>query len=176
MGLLTLVKLLNNDKYNQVIAAVGQGGAMQKDFEDTGHPVTVFNKKFAFDFSLIDKVADLMRKEKIDIVLTTLFYADVIGAFAARRADVPVVISWEVVSHPFKFRHTYAYKKALKHMDMVVPVSHAIRHQIMKERGVPEKKSQTIHYGVDTEKYAVKDGKKMRRELGLADDEIVFGA
>lgn len=175
MGLLTLVKLLNKNKYNQVIAAVGQGGPMQKDFEATGHRVEVFNKKFAFDVSLIGKVAELMKAEKIDIVLTTLFYADVIGAFAANRAGVPVVISWEVVSHPFKFRHLYAYKKALKYIDMVVPVSHAIRKQIMTERGVPTEKAQTIHYGVDTEKYAVKDGQKMRQQLGLADDEIVFG-
>jgi len=175
MGLLTLIKLLNKEKYHQVIAAVGQGGPLQKDFEATGCRVEVFNKKFAFDFSLIGKVADLMKSEKIDIVLTTLFYADVIGAFAAKRAGVPVVISWEVVSHPFKFRHLFAYKKALKQIDMVVPVSHAIRRQIMAERGVPAEKAQTIHYGVDTVKYAVKDGQKMRRQLGLADGDIVFG-
>lgn len=175
VGLLTLVKLLNREKYNQVICSVGQGGPLQKEFEETGYPVKVFKKKFAFDFSLIPKVAQLMKSEKIDIVLTTLFYADVIGAFAAHRAGVPVDISWEVVSHPFKFRHTYAYKKAMKHIDMVVPVSHAIRRQIIAERGVPEEKAQTIHYGVDTVKYAVKDGKAKRKELGIADDEIVFG-
>lgn len=175
IGLLTLVKLLNRDKYHQVICSVGQGGPLQPDFEATGYRVEVFNKKRSFDFSLITKVADLMRSEKIDIVLTTLFYADVIGAFASKRAGVPVDISWEVVSHPFKFHHTYAYKKALRHIDMVVPVSHAIGRQVMAERGVPQSKIHTIHYGVDIQKYHVRDGAAKRTELGLRPDEIVFG-
>lgn len=175
MGLLTLVKRLNPEKYHQVICAVGQGGPLQPDFEATGYRVEVLSKKRSFDFSLIRQVANLMREEKIDIVLTTLFYADVIGAFAALRAKVPVVISWEVVSHPFKFRHMFAYKRALKNIDMVVPVSHAIGRQLMKEREVPEEKIHTIHYGVDTEKYCPKDGAAMRQQLGISDDTIVFG-
>ncbi|MBN2090018.1 glycosyltransferase [candidate division KSB1 bacterium] len=175
IGLLTLVKLLNREKYHQVICAVGQGGPLQPDFEATGYRVEVFNKKRSFDFSLITKVAKLMQEEKIDIVLTTLFYADVIGAFASNRAGVPVDISWEVVSHPFKFHHTYAYKRALRHIDMVVPVSHAIGRQVMAERGVPQSKIHTIHYGVDIEKYNVRDGVAKRAELGLRPDEVVFG-
>ncbi len=175
IGLLTLVKLLNREKYHQVICAVGQGGPLQPDFEATGYQVKVFDKKRSFDFSLIAKVANLMQKEKIDIVLTTLFYADVIGAFAAHRAGVPVDISWEVVSHPFKFHHTYAYKRALRHIDMVVPVSHAIGRQVMAERGVPQAKIHTIHYGVDIQKYNIRNGANRRAELGLRPDEIVFG-
>ena len=122
IGLLTLTRLLNKEKFNQVICAVGQGGALQEEFEKGGHRVEVINKKHSFDFSQIVQVARLMQEEKIDIVLTTLFYADVIGAFAAKRANVPVDISWEVVSHPFKYRHMFGYKRALKHIDMVVPV------------------------------------------------------
>jgi len=175
MGLLTLVKLLNPQKYNQFIGAVGQGGPLQKDFEATGYPVTVFPKKCSFDYSLIGKVAALMRQHQIDIVLTTLFYADVIGALAAKRAKVPVVISWEVVSHPFKWRHSMGYKQALKNMDMVVPVSNAIRRQIIQERGIPPEKARTIHYGVDINQYQIKDGTIKRQELGLAADNIVFG-
>ena len=175
IGLLTLTRLLNKEKFNQVICAVGQGGALQEEFEKTGYRVEIINKKHSFDFSQISQVAQLMEEEKIDIVLTTLFYADVIGAFAAKKANVPVDISWEVVSHPFKYRHTFGYKRALKHMDMVVPVSHAIGRQLMVERGVPENKIHTIHYGVDTQKYSPKDGTAKRHELGIADDEIVFG-
>ncbi|MCI0512016.1 glycosyltransferase [candidate division KSB1 bacterium] len=174
-GLLTLVKLLNRDKFDQIICAVGQGGPLRKDFEATGFPVRVFPKKRSFDFSLISKVVRLMESEEIDIVLTTLFYADVIGALAAKRAHVPAVISWEVVTHPFKFRHTFAYKRALKHIDMVVPVSHAIGKQIMRERGVPQEKIHTIHYGVDTVKYQPHDGAAKRRELGIDDQTVIFG-
>jgi glycosyltransferase involved in cell wall biosynthesis len=175
MGLLTLVKLLSRDKFDQIICAVGQGGPLRKDFEATGFPVRVLPKKRSFDFSLISQVVRLMESEEIDIVLTTLFYADVIGALAAKRARVPAVISWEVVTHPFKFRHIFAYKRALRHIDMVVPVSHAIGKQIVRERGIPQSKIHTIHYGVDTVKYQPHDGAAKRRELGLDNQTLVFG-
>ena len=175
IGLLQLIKLLNKDKYHQVICAVGQGGPLQKDFEATGFRVEVFNKKFSFDFTLISKVANLMREENIDIVMTTLFYADVIGAFAARRAGVPIDISWECVSHPYKFRHMFTYRRALKTIDMVVAVSDAIRNEVIAKRGAPPEKMQTIHYGVDIQKYKISDGKAKRAELGVGDDEILFG-
>ncbi len=45
----------------------------------------------------------------------------------------------------------------------------------MAERGVPQSKIQTIHYGVDIEKYNVRDGAAKRAELGLRPDEVVFG-
>lgn len=175
IGLLQLVRMLNREKYHQVICAVGQGGPLQNDFEATGYRVEVFNKKCSLDFSLIVKVANLMREEKIDIVMTTLFYADVIGAFAARRANVPIDISWECVTHPYKFRHMFTYRKALKTIDMVVAVSDAIRNEVITKRGAPREKTQTIHYGVDIQKYKIFDGKAKRAELGVHDDEILFG-
>jgi glycosyltransferase involved in cell wall biosynthesis len=58
---------------------------------------------------------------------------------------------------------------------MVVPVSYAIGRQVMAERGVPQEKIHTIHYGVDIQKYNIRDGAARRAELGLRPDEIVFG-
>ena len=99
-NLVELVKYLDKDKYNIRICSVGQGGQLKKDFEDLGVKVVVFPKKTKFDFSLIFKVAKLIKQENIDIVQTVLFYADIIGVLAAKLAKAPVIISWSAGSTP----------------------------------------------------------------------------
>ena len=172
--LLELIKLLNTEKYNITICSVGQGGPLQSEFEKLGHEVVVFPKKFSFDFSLVTKVAQLMKDKEIDLVQTTLFYADVIGAYAAYLAKVPIVVSWEAVSHPYRARHLMAYKLAKRKIDMVVAVSDAIRHQVVEERGVEPEKATTIHYGIDLDKYSISN-KLTRADIGVRENDIVLG-
>ena len=174
MKLLELVENLDRDRYNITVCSVGQGGPLQQDFEKLGDDVVVFDKKFSFDLSLVFKVARLMKEKNIDLLQTTLFYADVIGAYAAAMANVPVVISWEAVSHPYRARHMLSYKMAMRKIDVVVAVSNAIRKQVMEERGVPSEKARTIHYGIDLEKYTHSDTLK-RKDIGLEDSDLVLG-
>lgn len=158
-NLLELVRRLNRNKYHIVVCSVGQGGPLQKEFEALGHRVVVFNKRFSFDLSLILKVALLMKQEKIDLLQTTLFYADVIGAFAARLVRVPIHISWFVNVPPdgtdvSRLRHRLTYRAAYKFVNTIVPVSGAVRDFLIEKRRVPSGNLHLIHYGVDTEKFA----------------------
>ncbi|MFQ5484576.1 MAG: glycosyltransferase, partial [Desulfobacterales bacterium] len=142
MKLLDLVRCTDKGKYRIVVCSVGQGGPLQKEFESLDVKVVVFQKKFAFDFSLVFKVARLIRKERIDIVQTTLLYADLIGALAAKMAGVPVVISWETVSHGendclrVNLRHKLGYRVAMKFVKRIVAVSDETRDSIIENRGI----------------------------------------
>jgi glycosyltransferase involved in cell wall biosynthesis len=179
--LLDLVRSLDRNKYRIVICSVGQGGPLQKEFEKLGLKVVVLPKKFAFDFSLIFKVARLMRKERIEIVQTTLLYADLIGALAAKLAGVPIVISWETVSHGTndslrtKSRHKLGYRFAMKFVDRIVAVSDETRMSIIDKRKVFPEKVMTIHYGVDLNKYKQSNGFVDRKKLGIPEDAPIVG-
>lgn len=179
--LLDLVRSTDKEKYNVVVCSVGQGGPLQKEFEKLNLKVIVFRKKFAFDFSLIFKVARLIREEHIDIVQTTLLYADLIGAIAAKIAKVPIVISWETVSHGandclrVKLRHKLGYRFAMKFVKKIVAVSNETRDSIIKSRGIQSDKLLTIHYGVDLRKYNGADGATNKKELGISGDAPVIG-
>ncbi|MBN1638050.1 MAG: glycosyltransferase [Ignavibacteriales bacterium] len=178
LKLLELVKTLIEkypNKYNQIICSVGQGGPLQEEFEKLGVKVVIFPKRHRFDISLILKVARLMIKEKIDIVQTTLFYADVIGAFAAKLAKVPTVISWEVVTQPLVNRHKLIYNLAKRNIDYVVTVSNATKNQVIKERNLNPQKVITIHYGIDLKKFQKKNCDSKRAELKIGKNEKIVG-
>ncbi len=181
-ALLELVKRLDKGKYRVVVCSVGQGGPLEPEFKKIADQVAVFSKRFKFDITLVWKVAKLMQKENIDIVQTTLFYADVIGTFAARLAKVPVVVSWQTaLALPTghlkddKLRHTTSYKYAIRHIDKVIAVSEDIKSFFVKKRKIEADKIITIPYGVDLDLFACRDGLKKKEELNLEPSDPIIG-
>lgn len=175
LKLLELLKHFKPQEYNIVIASVGQGGILEKDFRQLGYPLFIFNKKHRFDVTLIWQLVKLIKRFHVDVVMTTLFYADIIGAIAAWIAKVKAVISWEVITAPQQRRHSLAYSIAQRNFTKVVAVSEAIARIVIEDRGVPAEKVVTIHYGVDTEKYKINHHFNKRAELGIGENEIILG-
>lgn len=164
-----------DDVFHCVACAVGQGGPLQKDFEKLGVRTEVVAKKNKYDLSQVTRIAKLMQEEQIDVVQTTLFYADVIGTFAAKLARVPHVVSWEAITEPYSTKQMLAYKLASRWYSMSVSVSNAIQKQVIEDRGVPPEKTMTIHYGVDLERFKPVKGNALRKELALKKDDIILG-
>jgi len=178
LKVLDLVKGLNlwhKDEFEPVVCSVGQSGPLYEKFSNLGVKIVVFNKKRSFDFSLIKKVAQLIHEEKADIVHTTLFYADVIGAVAARIAGVKKIISWEAVTEHYELRHLIAYRIASILYTKSVAVSKAIEKKVQNEYKVPKRKTMTIHYGVDLSRFYPCADFELRKSLGFRREDIVFG-
>jgi len=174
LKLLELLNILDKDKYNITLCSVGGDGPLRKEFEKIGVKVFVFKKHFRFDLSLLMKSIHLMKKENIDIVQTTLFYADVIGAYAAYLANVPIVISWEVGEHIHRSMRLLAYRLAARKIDAVVAVSDAMRRQVIDEKWIDPRKVVTIQYGIDVGLFSDTDNLR-REDIGLKKEHIVLG-
>lgn len=181
-ALLELVKRLDRDKYRVVVCAVGQGGPLESEFRKHADRVVVFQKKSKFDITLVMKVARLMREEKTDIVQTTLFYADVIGAMAAHLTKVPVVISWQTaVALPTghlkddRFRHTESHRFAVRVMDTIIAVSEDVKSYFVEKRGIEGEKIVVIPYGVNLDLYHRRENQAKRGELELGPSDPVVG-
>ncbi len=180
--LLDLIRRLDRKKYEIFVVSVGQGGPLQSDFEKAADDLVVFEKKSAFDFSLIFKVAHYIRKNKIDLVQTTLLYADLIGPVAAKLAGAKHVISWETVSHgtndPLrtKLRHRFGYRLSMKMVSKIVAVSEETKTSIIANRKINPRKVEVIYYGVDTDLFnRSENGNHIKREvLGIQENEIVI--
>ena len=93
MALLELVRRLGPG-VRSVVCSVGQDGPLRREFDQVADRVEVFEKRHRFDLGLVWKVARLLREERIDLLHTTLFYADVIGGVAAYLTRTPAFVSW----------------------------------------------------------------------------------
>lgn len=188
-GELKLLELVKNlvekraDKYTVTVCSVGQGGTLQPEFERLGIKVFVIEKKHKFDISQVFKVCRIIKQEQIDLVQTTLFYADVIGALAAKLTGVDAVISWDTVSHPpdsheTRLRHKLSYQLCMRFVKRIVAVSEGVKKYLVEDRKIASKKIVIIHYGIDLSLFTSRNGfldKRKRSELGLPDHKIVIG-
>ena len=175
-----LVELINHmdiSKFNTILCSLGLGDDIRDKVEKSGINLVMMPRKKRLDLGLLVKLVKLMKDEQIDIVMTTLFYADVIGAIAGRLAGVKAVFSWETISAPEWLikRRLWPYQFAIRYCTKVISVSRATAKFLIEQRGVPEDKVKIIPYGVNHRQYVLGDGKAARESLGLNGKDFVIG-
>lgn len=181
--LVELIAHLNKEKFAVTLANVGPRGALENKFEQLGVETFHFPRRFAFDPLPVWQLSRMMRQRRIDVVQTTLLWADLVGPAAAALAKVPVVLSWETVSHegdPFhnNLQRRVGYQWAMKWVDVIVPVSDEIKRSLIRRRKISAEKIRVIHYGVDLKKFRSIDRAAMlakRAEVGATAETILFG-
>lgn len=117
------------------------------------------------------KFARFLRREKIDAVMTYHFGADIWGAYFAKRAGVPLIISNRRDEGFWRNKtHIRAYKWVNKWVDKIIAVSKAVQKMAIDE-GVPEEKIELLYSGVDLTRFDVKvDIAKKRKEIEVPVD------
>jgi glycosyltransferase involved in cell wall biosynthesis len=178
LKLLELIRELKrqySEQFECFICSVGIGGPLKKQFESLGYQTVLFKKSGRYDFSQVTRLTRMIRQEKINLVQTTLFYADVIGTYAAKLAGLNRIISWEAVTQPYKLKHLTAYRLASKWFARSVAVSHAVERQLNRQRHVSPLKTCTIQYGVDTKRFAPGKDRSLYKELNLSSKNILIG-
>ncbi len=107
--------------------------------------------KHKFDFSVVDKLAELIKREDIDIIHTHGYKSDILGVWAARKAGIPCVVT------PHGFENASDIKlrmfiwlgcQAMKYGDAIVPLSRQLLAD-MQRLGVKAEKTHYIQNGVD---------------------------
>lgn len=104
-----------------------------------------------FDYSVINKLVELIKQRNIDIIHTHGYKSDVLGVIAARKAGIKSVVT------PHGFENSSDIKlrlfiwlgcKAMKFADVVAPLSKQLIDDV-KKTGVKEKKIHYIQNGLD---------------------------
>lgn len=168
LKLLELVSRLNRDLFNISIVCVGIAGPLEERFRSLGLPVYLLPKARRFDYTLPFKLAKLARSLSADIMMTTLFFADIIGALSTYLYKPKALISWEAITGQLKPHQKRMYKLTSSRFDVVVAVSNSIWPYIIRDRGQDANKIVTIYYGVDLRKYAPAEPNRNR-------EQFVFG-
>jgi len=175
--LVELINHMDSSRFNTIMCSLGLGDDIHDKVLKSGIQLVMMPRKSRFDMGLLLRLKKLMQENEIDIVMTTLFYADVMGAIAGRMAGVKAVFSWETISAPEWLikRRLWPYQFAMRYCTKVVSVSKATAKFLIEERGVPAEKVMIIPYGVNLRHYVVGDGNAVRQRLGLNGKDFIVG-
>ena len=94
-----LIEKTDRQKFEVALVNVGPMGPLGKKFKDLNVEFFDLQRRHRFDFLPFIKLYIIIRKLKVDIIQTTLFWADFIGAIVGTIAHVKAIISWETVTH-----------------------------------------------------------------------------
>jgi len=151
--ILALAKHLPAEVQSELVVTLEPGTEdleLVRHFKEIG-PTHQLPMKSRFDLSVINKLADLMKTHKIDVLHTHGYKSDIIGVLAARKAGVTCVVT----PHGFenaddiKLRmFIWAGCQAMRYADHVAPLSQQLMGDARRFK-VKEEKLTYIQNGVD---------------------------
>lgn len=177
-----IISTLPKSEFDIKIITVFGTGPLEASFRDLGIKIYFaglpesFIKKLPKDlawtistFFIILRVAFFFIKSKPDVVVTSLFHADVIGMIAAKIARVKkrILIQHDTVEFQ---KFVYVVKKdfVVKYPTQIIAVSNTVKHFMVNYFKADEKKILTVFNGIDYAKFIA--GKK---ELLESDSPVV---
>lgn len=135
----------------------------------------VIPKRHKYDYSVVGRLAALIRRLDAEIVHSFLFDADIAARLAGRRTGAVVVGSERNTDYRLKRRQRIAYRMTHGLVDRIVANSSAGARFNGRLLGYDEPMYRVVHNGVDTKRFAPGDGEVVRRELGIDEDAKVVG-
>ncbi len=118
----------------------------------------------------------IVRREKIDIVHTFLFDADVYGMLATRLGRPRAVITTRRAIKANRPHHLRAYSWTNRFANKVVANSEAVARFTIENEKIRAEKVIVIPNGVSIARFRSGDRYAMRERLGIRDDEILVGS
>jgi glycosyltransferase involved in cell wall biosynthesis len=166
---------VNRQKFEPVILCLNDAGPFAAEMEENGISVHAFNKRGAVDFKMLFKMIKFIRTEKIQILHTHLWGANVWGRLAARFAGIPVVITEHNVDVWKKGIHRIIDKVLSPFASKVITVSDEVK-KFYTDWGLPESKLVTVYNGVDVDTFSQEiDVTELKKTWSIGPDEIIIG-
>ncbi|RMD58212.1 glycosyltransferase, partial [Candidatus Woesearchaeota archaeon] len=164
-ALLRLLKKIDRKKYSPAIASL-VGGDLEAEFRKLAK-VTILNaKKITDALRAVKKIRTIIKNEKIDIVHSYLYHANIIARLAAVGTKAKVISSIRIKEIK-KRSHNCADRLTQRLVTHYTAVSESVK-KFMIAYGIPESKITTIPNGIDLEEFKIKISKtEKRKSLGI---------
>lgn len=171
-----LARRLDKSLFDVQVAAL-RGGEVEEWLRQAGVPVFVLGIKHRFDLVKLRRLRDFLREQKIDLLHTHLYHADLVGRTVARSAGVKhLVHTVHVAEARFRpWQYLWA-RLAAGRCDRIVCVSKAVRDHHAHKTHLPLEKYEVIYNGIDAAAYARDESRRaaVRGQWGVGADELVL--
>ena len=169
-GVYELSRRLDRGRFDVQVVAL-QGGEVAGWLRDAGINVTVLGVRGKWDVLKLSRLAKLLRRERIDVLHTHLFHADLAGRPAARAACVPHLLH-TVWTAEGRFRPwQFAWARFMAHAcDRILCVSQSVRAHHAARSGLPDHHYAVMPWGVDVEAFSrdAAGRRRLRNQWGVA--------
>lgn len=169
---------LNRSQYHVSICAMGTGKLMDKA-KEKGIETVVFDLDSLPRIKLLWRMMRLVKSQKIDIIHSHDFQANLYAFLVAKLTRIPVFIATQHGQYEYilkKKKRVLMHQLMAKHTDTMTVVCKAMKRNLIEHLGVPSNKIKVIYNGIDSSVFDIKfDNTEKIRELGLKAGAPVVG-
>jgi glycosyltransferase involved in cell wall biosynthesis len=176
--LLSIVRRLDSERFSSIVCCIGKRGVMGDQLAAMDIPVVElrFMEKGGMDRRVVPALGDLIRRERVDLVHSHLYHANLYGRLAARKAGVPAVVSIHNTYGKPKLHRRIINWYLGRHTAAIIVGSEDIRRDVERYDHVPASRIQVIPNCVDlTRSVSTLSKSEARARLGLAQHDLVIG-
>ncbi len=174
-----VVELANNmdpDRFDVHVCTLSDNVPLGSKLRNSERRLHTIVKKNKVDFTVVPRLARLLKSLNADIVHSFLFSADIASRLAGRLARTKLIIGSERDANysPGK-RQIFAYKLTRGYVDLTIANSTAGAQFNSKIYRQPSSDYRVVFNGVDTERFTTRNRIAMRNELELPADKHIIG-
>jgi glycosyltransferase involved in cell wall biosynthesis len=182
--LVELIKRLDKNRFNIAVCCLSQSGPLISSVHSEGIPVEVIGfrgfrhsekgylRNLPRIISLFVQLTRYIKKEQPHILHGFLFWAYILGTYAAKLAGVSHIISSRRGLGMFKQdkRHYLFLEKVANHLtEIIIANSEAVRRDTIQQEKVPASKIMMVYNGIDTALYEIPPDQKLRAALNIGE-------
>ena len=174
-----VVELCNNvdhERFDVHVCSLSDYVPLGVDIRNASTRLHVIEKRGKFDVTVVPRLARLLKALDIDIVHSYLFDAEIAGRLAGRMAGTAAIVGSERnADYVLKRRQLAAYRLTKRCVDLIVANSQAGADFNSRMLGYDASMYRVVHNGVDVNRFVPADGNRVRKALGIDEEEPVVG-
>ena len=176
--LVDVVRGLDRKRFESLVCCIQEKGPLATELEAFGVPVFCLDRMRSkrFELQAVRALARLLRGERIDVMHSHLYHANLYGRLGARLAGVPAIATVHNTYTRVKLHRRLLNRVLTGARSRVVAVSEDVRRDLVKYDGIPQEKIAVVHNGIDVSRVqSTLSRQEARARLGLAGDTIAVG-
>jgi glycosyltransferase involved in cell wall biosynthesis len=178
-----LVIRLDRRRFAPLVCCLSTGGALEEPLALAGIPIKVIGfrglRVFRHPLQVMGQMIRLVwfvRRSRPLIVHGFLFWAYILGSYAAWVARVPIIIASRRGLGNFKARkrhYLWLERVANRQADCLVANSRAVQQDVVTQEGVPSERIRVIYNGIEVGPYLAAADPTLRESLGIPEGALV---
>jgi len=176
--LVDVVRSLDRERFESLVCCIQDKGPLADELEAGGVPVFCLERMRSkrFDFGAVGAIARLLKEQRIDVLHSHLYHANLYGRLAAWRAGVPAVATVHNTYTRVKLHRSLLNRLLTGPSTRVVAVSEDVRRDLIRHDRIPAERIMVIHNGIDTGRVRSSLSREAARaRLGIPADAIAVG-
>ena len=144
---------LNRDKYDALVACLHEPGSVADEIRAAGSRVINLDVQSKIDLRIIYRLFKLLRQERVQIIHSYLFHANLLARLVGKLAGVPIIVSSERTMEMEGQIRLLLNRLTSPLADRVIAVSQQVRDFATNRIGIPLEKLVVIHNGIEISEY-----------------------